>query len=80
MTATALYEQYMGFGDDPFIPAAGSERRTSGLLSLGICQGTVRGYRCCIATGRLARRESLASDVTAQRDGPVTSTVGIKLT
>jgi hypothetical protein len=39
-TVTALYDQYKGFGDDPFC-AGRSERRTGGLLSLGICQGTM---------------------------------------
>lgn len=37
IAATALYDQYKVFGDDPFI-AGRSNRRTGELLCLGICR------------------------------------------
>jgi hypothetical protein len=46
MTAAALYGQYEGFGDDPFIVPVDPNDAPGGFLCLGICQGSVHGNYC----------------------------------
>lgn len=41
MSATALYDLYKSFGDDPWVAGYGPESRIGDLLCVGVCSGAV---------------------------------------